>query len=400
VIIMSADNEMLKDGKIEYRINEGVTSFNVGMATPLAPDVFVTGENFEFYIYDSTLDEPFVAIKGMVEKVSRDCKDNSRIYGINGRDMGRLLTTQPFSLPCTAELGQQHTVEELLELIFVDTSITFGRGQTPLSKRVVLNTSENSASRFCGSWNTKVEAINQLFSQYCKISGAKSIRWYINYAGYFRWFETRTERAGKVFIFEDDDRILDFKVEEDATSIVNRITGTYGDEENQQSVTRTNTASKNRFGLCIGNDVNEQHYTLEQMTAELDKQLEMKADPIYSGTVTFFGLVPYETGTQIMFPNDDYHSQIVFTAVDYTINVVNGTAMTTVNITSDESSISIVNEFDVIEATAQQVVNDNMLRVGVVTSIPNKNDDRCLVSRPSKTGYAQINARNPGGQWR
>jgi hypothetical protein len=396
---MSDDNEMMRDGKIEYRINEGVTSFSVGMATPLAPDVFITGEEFEYYIYDNTMDDLFVAIKGLVEKVSRDCKDNSRIYGINGRDMGRLLTRQPFTLPCTAELGQQRTVEELLELIFIDTGIKMGRGQTPLSKRVVLNTSENSTSRFCGSWNTKVDAINQLFSQYCKISGAKTIRWYINYAGYFRWFETRTERAGKVFIFEDDDRILDFKVEEDATSIVNRITGTYGDEENQQSVTRTNTASKNRFGLCIGNDVNEQHYTLEQMTAELDKQLEMKADPIYSGTVTFFGLVPYETGTQVMFPNDDYHSNIVFTVVDYSIDIVDGAVTTTVNITSDESAISIVNEFDVIEATAQQVVNDNQLTVGVVTSIPNKKDDRCLVSSKTKTGYVEKNMRNPGGLW-
>lgn len=391
--------ETIKDGKISYRLNEGATSFSITMADPLSPDEYVEGEEFEFNLYDSTYNGSLIMIKGIVETVDRDGLYDNQIYAISGRDMGLTLVTQPFSLPCTETLSAQYTVEELLEMILLDTGITLGRGATPLSKRVVLNTSENSKKRFCGSWNTKEEAINQLFSQYSKVGGSKRFRWYINYAGYFRWFETDTERGGKEYIFKDDARLKSLKFKGDATSIVNRISGTYGDEEDGNSITMSNTASIARYKLRVGSDINEQKYTRSQLQEEIQKELDMKAWPIYSCTMTMTGLPSYEVGTQVIFPEDNYHKDKVFTIVDYDIDIAGGKADTTYNLTTDESAISIPNEFDTIEATAEQKVNDAKVTVGVVTSIPSKSDDRCMVSSKTKTGYVEKNMRNPGGLW-
>lgn len=396
---MSDDLEVIQDGKISKRINEASTSFEVSFATPLEPNDLRTGEVFEFYIYDNTHDDSFVAVTGIVENIKRDNKDDNRIYSISGRDRGRLLVTQPFDFPCAAESAQHYTVEKLLELILKDTGITIGRGQTPLSERVVLNTSENSDRRFCNTWNTKEEAINQLFSQYSRLAGAKQFRWYVNYAGYFRWFETSSERAGKTYIFRDDDRILSFDIEEDATNIVNDISGTYGDEENQRSIHLTNNKSIAKYGRCVGQDINEQNYTDEQLRAALQKELDMKAWPIYTVKLELAGVHNYEPGTQVMFPDYKYYKDLVFTVVDFTISVTRAEPKTTLNLTTDESSISVANEFDVVQTTAKHEVNEAKSRVGVVVSIPNKNDDRCLVWVPSKSGGSIINARNPGGDW-
>jgi hypothetical protein len=397
---LSKEREVIKDFKISYRLNEATTTFQTTHSNPLSPDEYDTGKTFEFYVYDNTYDGDLIMITGIVEDVDMDGLNDNQVFGISGRDKGLSLVTQPFSLPCTETLGQQYTVEDLLKLILEDTGITLGRGATPLSKRVVLNTSENSHNRFCGSWNTKEEAINQLFAQYSKIGGAKRFRWYINYAGYFRWFETDSERGGKEYIFNDDNRIIKLSFKKSASSIVNEISGTYGDEEDGNQITMTVPASIAIYGRRVGDDINEQKYTLSQLQAEIQKELDMKAWPIHTCQMTMWGMPAYEIGTQLKFPENSKHSDKVFTITDYEITGDGGTVTTSYNATTDESAISIPNEFDTIEATAQQVVNDNMLTVGVVTSIPSKGDDRCLVSKPSKNGYTTINARNPGGQWR
>lgn len=397
---MSKPTETLKDFKISYRLNEGVTSFSATFPDPLESDDYDTGVPFEFYVYDNTYDGDLIMTKGIVEDVDDDGLYDNQIFSITGRDMGLSLVTQPFSLDCTGELAEQYTVEDLLLLILEDTGITLGRGATQLSKRVVLNTSENSRKRFCGSWNTKEEAINQLFSQYSKIGGTKRFRWYINYAGYFRWFETDSERGGKEYIFKDDDRILSLKFKKSASSIINEISGTYGDEDTGGSVTRSDTASKAIYYRRVGSPINEQKYTSSQLVDEIDRELAMKAWPIHTATMTMHGMPSYEIGTQIKFPEDKKHGEEVFTITDYTITGVDGKVTTEYNMTTDESAISIPNEFDTIEATTKQVVNNNKLTVGMVTSIPDKNDDRCIMNVKTKTGYVEKNVRNPGGKWK
>lgn len=396
---MSKDKEVIKDFKISYRLNEATTTFQTTHSDPLSPDEYDTGKTFEFYVYDNTYEGDLVMITGIVEDVDMDGLNDNLVYGISGRDKGLSLVTQPFSLPCTEALAEQYTVEDLLELILEGTGITLGRGATPLSKRVVLNTSENSYNRFCGSWDTKEEAINQLFAQYSRIGGSKRFRWYINYAGYLRWFETNTERGGKEYIFDDDNRITKLTFKKSASSIVNEISGTYGDEDTGGSVTRTVAGSIAVYGRRVGSSINQQKYTQAQLITEIDKELAMKAWPIHTCQMTMHGMPSYEVGTQLKFPDNPKHSDKVFTITDYDITGDGGTVTTSYNATTDESAISIPNEFDTIEATAEQKVNNAKATVGMVVSIPDKNDDRCIMRVKTKEGYVEKNVRNPGGKW-
>ena len=227
-------------------------------------------------------------IKGSIERVSRDDTDNNRIYEIYGRDIGRMLIKQPFKYDCTkTENNVNKTALEMLQLILVDTGITIGRGQTQLQK-VTLNSSENNLNRFCGSWEAKRDAINALFSQYVKITGINKLRWFVDLGGYFRWFETKSDRFDYNYIFKEDDRIISFQVTEDATNIINRITGYYG--ENNTSITKNDTNSQNAgYGICVGQDISEPDMTQTQMDARLQMELDQKSSPIYTATVKMLG---------------------------------------------------------------------------------------------------------------
>ena len=114
---MSETTDVMKEFDISTRINEGLTSFNITFNTPLAPSKYVTGSTFEFVLNDSTLRDEYVAITGVVESVERKNKDNNRIYGITGRDKGRLLVKNPFTLDSNTETPTTYTVLELLDLI-------------------------------------------------------------------------------------------------------------------------------------------------------------------------------------------------------------------------------------------------------------------------------------------
>jgi len=127
---MSKATETLKDFKISYRLNEGVTNFTATFPDPLSSDDYDTGVPFEFYVYDNTYDGELIMIKGIVEDVDDDGLYDNQIFSLRGRDVGLALVTQPFSLECTAELAEQYTVEDLLLLILEDTGITLGRGAT------------------------------------------------------------------------------------------------------------------------------------------------------------------------------------------------------------------------------------------------------------------------------
>lgn len=400
---MSETTDVIKDFKITTRINEGVTNFSINFITPLSPTTYVSGSTFRFLLDDNTLKNEFEVISGIVETVERESKDGNKIYSITGRDKGRLLTKQPYSLNCNNTNTRTYTVEQHLNLILANTGITIGRGQTELNKTIKLSTSDETVRRFCGSWNSKVDAINQLFSQYMRFSGSNKVRWFIDAGGYFRWFETSfRQRIGNVYIFEDDNRVTSLKLKEDSTNVQNIFIGFYGDENNNTSVTVQDNTSISKYGRCYGNTETQTDYTEDEMTAKLTKELAQKKDPIYSGTATLNGFYDLEPGTQITFPDDDYYDNIVFTVTDLTIEGTPAKPVTTINITSDESSISVVNEFDVIKAIADNSANSAKATTGVVTSTgEDAGTDRCLVliNGGGSSNGTVVSCRNVGGKW-
>lgn len=402
MFIISDDNAVIKEFEISTRINEGLTSFNITFATPLEPTEYVTGSTFEFVIDDISIDGEFLALNGIVEGVDRKIKDNNRIYSISGRDKGRLLLKQPFSLDCDNTNPTLKTVDEIIDLILTDTGITVGRGQTSLNKIITLTNDGTQSQRYCGEWSNKQEALNQLFAQYVRFSGASKFRWYIDYAGYFRWFEINTNRAAKIYYFEDNENIIDAQIKEDGTNIQNYFVGFYGQEEDGTSVVVSDATSITKYGKCIAPTTTKTDMTEAEITADLTKQLNQRKDPIYSGSIELDDFYHIEPGTQIIFPNDAYYSSVTFTVTDVKWNGTPSKPRTTLNVTSDESSISIANEFEVIQATAQNEVENAKPVVGVVTEI-GTTGDRCNVFVTGGGGGGTgsvVSVRNVGGNFR
>ena len=403
---MSSGNEVLATVEIVDRMTDNVAEMTVQCKTPLAPDRFHTGYAFEFNLVDPTLQSDFNVVKGVIEKVSRDAKDNNRIYELYGRNIARILTRQPFKFDCTKpENSTTHSVQDLLKLILQDTGITIGRGQALLSN-VMLNTSSTGVDRFCGSWDTKKEALDQLFSQYVKLSGVSKFRWFVDLSGFFRWFETRNNRMGdQVYIFENQDNVLDFQVVEDATNIENDITGYAGDNNNitvhltdNKSINGAGTKENPGFGRCIGSDITESDMTKDQLTARVQLELNQKSSPIYTGTLRLRGFYDYEKGTQINLPNDPDYSDVNFTITDRTFHAEptasgSGAVYTKLNVSTDESVISIVDEFDTIYAAAKTEANKAKCQVG--TAVADASDGRVLVY-VNETGTVE-SVRSPRG---
>lgn len=131
---MSKEFQVLESFEITKRLGDASSYFNVSFVTPLAPDEYSTGEVFEFVVFNRTLPESYTKFTGIIETVDRNEDDNNKIYGLGGQNVGRLLLKQPFNLDCAVADGQDYTIEEILELIFVDTDIELGRGQFVLGE--------------------------------------------------------------------------------------------------------------------------------------------------------------------------------------------------------------------------------------------------------------------------
>ncbi|AEG18628.1 hypothetical protein [Methanobacterium paludis] len=366
---MSSENEVLAVIDIVDRMSDAVTEMTIQCKTPLAPDTYDTGEVFQINLIDPTLQEGYSVVKGTVERVKRDDLDNNRIYEIYGRNIARMLTKQPFKYDCTKpENSKTNSVLDLLNLILTDTGIKIGRGQA-LSQDITLNTSSTGIDRFCGSWDTKKDAIDQLFSQYVKLSGVSKFRWYVDLSGYLRWFETKNNRMGsQIYIFEDQDNVLTFLVTKDATNIVNDQKG-YAGDNNSLTAHATDTASIAKYGHCIGPDITESDMTQAQLNARVQLEIDQKSQPVYTATLKLRGFYDYEKGTQINFPNNPNYSDINFTITDRTFHAEptasgDGAIYTEFNLSTDETVISIVNEFDTIYAAAKTEADKVKCQVG------------------------------------
>ena len=130
---MSNTTDAVTTFTISKRIGEPSTNFSVSFSTPLDPDEYTTGEVLEWDITNPASKESYTRFSGIIESVDRDDTDNNKIYGISGRDKGRLLLRQPFTHTCTLT-GTDYTVEEIIDLILANTGITRGEGQTVLGE--------------------------------------------------------------------------------------------------------------------------------------------------------------------------------------------------------------------------------------------------------------------------
>lgn len=252
----------------------------------------------------------------------------------------------------------------------------------PKSKRPSSETEIETSTvcgRWCGDWDTKHDAINSLFSYYRRKT-KKVLRWYIDWEGYLEWFEVG-ERAGVESFYNTDDRIISFKVTEDSSSIINQMSGSCGEGDNIEYVTVKNSSSINKYGLSVEKGFSDACMTKAELTAYLNHELGWKSVPILNGTVELSGFHFIEPGKQIKFPDDDYYPDTRWTIVDWGFKATEGNAITTLNITTDESIISLPNEFEIIQSTAKHEVKKSLPEAGKV--IGKVGDNHLLVEKES-----------------
>ena len=271
-------------------------------------------------------------------------------------------------------------------------AVSFGwvsSGFKDTSKQTVTATSNaeptaDYSDTFCGKWDTKQEALKQLFNWYKKKS-RRSIRWYIDLDGKFRYFELG-ERLGQEIIFQDDERLIDFKVTKDANNIINYMVGHYGEGEEASSVTLSNASSIATYGKCIDDKIQQANFTEQEMLDYMQWQLDQKSEPIYTAVITLAGLYNIEPGKQIRFPDSDKYGDIIFTVVDITMNGDSeGKKQTVLNLSSIDTSIP--NEFEIMQSIAESESDKVRSKVGTVVGT---SGDRVTVAL--ETG-GTINAR-------
>ncbi|MCE7697877.1 MAG: hypothetical protein K8E24_003235 [Methanobacterium paludis] len=201
--------------------------------------------------------------------------------------------------------------------------------------------------------------------------------------------------GGFTYIFEDEDRVLSFKVTEDATNIVNDQTG-YAGDNNSITANATDSASIAKYNHCIGPDITESDMTQAQLNARVQFEINQKSAPVYTATLKLRGFYDYEPGTQINLPNDPYYSNINFTITDRTFHAEptasgSGAIYTEFNLSTDETVISIVNEFDTIYAAAKTEADKAKSQTG--TAVADAANGRVLVY-VNDTGTVE-NLRSP-----
>lgn len=131
---MSSTTEAVTTFTLTKRIGEPATNFSVSFSNSLSPEEYATGEELELVIRNPASKEDYTRFTGIIESVDRDDTDNNKIYGLSGRDKGRLLLRQPFTHTCTLTSGVDYTVEQIIDLILANTGITRGEGQTVLGE--------------------------------------------------------------------------------------------------------------------------------------------------------------------------------------------------------------------------------------------------------------------------
>jgi len=323
--------------------------------TPIS--TFDYGEEVQFNIADVGNPDGFSIVSGKVQKIKTDSKQNNIIQTVTGRSIGFLLTRQPFNWDCTIAKGKSYTTEQLLEIILEDTGIKIGRGQTKLNHKIKYSTQGVDTGKFCGKFNNKKDAIDQLFAQYVHLSDSKKIRWFVDSGGYLRWFEILTDRTNKILFFKDDGYVKDNYIEGNAENIINDITVTGGDQSDIV-VHLTDEYSIKKFGRQVGSPINNTKLRSSTEVEEVaQKELSQKSMPFYQATLELEKYYSIDSGQQVQFPDYPGHENRIFTVTDIDVTEEPANVTTKVSLTTDETVISVVNEMDVIETVSAVQAN-------------------------------------------
>lgn len=381
--------------KITTRINEGITSFNVSYKTPLKPSAFTTGQQLNITLYDVASPGQTTILGGRIQRIKRNKKDANKIYEISGRNDAYFLVKNGFALDGSLTSNTTFTANEMLETILADEPITIGGGTPSLDDNELFHTNKNINKGYSGIWSTKKKAIDSLFKLYAQAVGANRIRWYIDNENKLRWFETGKRRGNIINIYtEGNDLTISFDIDENAENIVNDLTG-YGCDDSSIKSHQSNSASIARFGLQVGDNITDSSIkTQADMDARVSSELEQKAWPIYTATLTLKKYYDIEVGQQVYFKDDPDYPDILFTCTQKEITGNPADITTTLSFSTDESAIAPPTDTDVTKAIVSDAITSTKTNLGTVVDVSEDDCTQLLVRPNGKDTLVNVKSTN------
>jgi hypothetical protein len=357
----------IKNLKIQARINEPSIYFEFDISTAAEPASLQTGTDIELVLDDPETIGGLTLFRGKALQVKRSLSTEGKAWNISGRHTGFSLVKQKYTRPCksgeggTGLLATDYSMLSILIDILNDTGITLSLNNPGLQGIHLLDFwFGDSINWFCGIFKTKKDAINQLFSVFSKITGQK-VKWYVSLSGELRWFILPGERGQIIDIKDDNPQLIDYTITEDANNIINDLEG-YSGEQTDIYRHVTDPESIERFGLSTGEPITDTTITHgDDLVALLEKELAIKAVPIYTATATFNGLFFIEPGRQVRFPDSSNYGEITLTVMDCNVTGEDSHQQTSLNFSTDENAMSETNTFEAIKIIAKHVNTEPVL---------------------------------------
>lgn len=385
----------IKRGKVTTRINEGVTNFELDFLTPLKPDALECGQYVSFEIIDPSQPGQTAVIGGRIQKITRNNKDNNKIYSISGRNEGFFLIKNSFGLSCSLTSQTTFHPYDMLLQILEGTNITIGGGTPAFDDNLEFHTNGNLTGGYCGIWKNKKEAIDSLFKLYAQIKGYNKIRWYIDNENKLRWFETGKNR-GNVIEFEtkgQEELIEDFTITEDAENIVNQLTG-YACNDSI-STTQSIQASIEKYGLQVGDNLTDSDIkTQSELNAKVAEELAQKAWPIYTANLKLKKFYDMEIGQQIIFVDDPNYPEILLTCTQKVMEFTPADITTTFDFSTDESAVAPATKADVTKAIVNDAIQSNSANIGTVVDVSDEDCTQLLVRPYGQDTLTNVKSSN------
>ncbi|KYC51338.1 MAG: hypothetical protein AMQ22_01340 [Candidatus Methanofastidiosum methylothiophilum] len=363
---MSNDYRGISNMEIQKRLTDSSTNFSMQYRTDKGNSDFRSGNPISFSLSGINTAIGIEVISGYLQRVRRTDRKASRVFTLSGRDKGFFLVKQPFNWNPTLGTGNYYDMQTLLLNILNQTGINLGRELTPGSNPS-FTTQGDATDSWYGEFSTKKAALDSLFEKYRISKGLNKVRWFVDMGGNLNWFEIGKNNIGNIqYITEDTPYVTEIETEDNAENIINDLTG-FGCNDETVFAHRRIEESVSQYGLQIGDPITDSTVvssaTMERLVLE---ELNQKAWPLYTAKVTFSKFYDVEPGMQVKFPEDDMYSDLIFTIVDKAIKGKQADYTTTFNAVTSDTSMSIINEVDALQAMITKAIQATKARRAVV----------------------------------
>lgn len=366
---MSDDYRGITGIDIQKRLTESSTNFTMQYRTDKGNADFISGNPISFSLSGVNTASGIDVITGYLQKVRRTDRKANRNFTLSGRDKGFFLVKQPFNWNPTLGTGTYYDMKTLLINILNQTGITLGR-QLTAGSNPSFTTQGDAPDSWYGEFKTKKAALDSLFEKYRTTQGLNKVRWYVDMGGNLNWFEIGKNNLGNIqFITDETPYVTEMEFEDNAENIINDLTG-YGCNDETVFAHRRIDESVERFGLQIGDPITDSTVldsaTMERLVLE---NLNQKAWPLYTAKITFSKFYDIEPGIQVKFPEDDMYPDLIFTVVDKVVKGKPADYTTTFNAVTNDTSMSMIDQFDAIQTMITQAIQATKSRRAVVVEV-------------------------------